>query len=108
MKNRNVEELPSKAAVYSPFRRVAHHDVELRGKLADLRRPDRREIHDHRLARSRVADPIENPVANVARVSFDVALSRELVVTFHPNQDVNVRREPSGVHDWPDRPKSVF
>ena len=80
-------------------RRVAHDDVEICGKFANLGFRDRREVHDHRFARLGVFDSFENHVLLISRLALDVALRRLLIAAFHFHREMNVRGA-ARVGDW--------
>src|SRR5262245_56301000 len=83
---------PSLRLNLSAFRSEAEHDVEMRRQFADARLFDRREIDDDGFANFGIANALEDRVALVSRVSLDVALGSKLLLSFHFDGEVNMRR----------------
>ncbi len=91
----------------STGRSEAHHDVETGGELVGSSSFERREIDDHRGALLVIADPAQDAVAFVLRLTLDVTLGGPLFAALEFDREMDVRR-PAGVGDWLDRPKIIL
>jgi hypothetical protein len=89
------------------FRGEVQHDVKASGQLAEARPFDRDKINNHRFASAWVSDSVQDAVARVPRLAFDVTLRRELLASLDVDGEVNVSRA-SGIDHRLDGAEVVF
>ena len=86
---------------------MAHDDVELRSKFADLGFANRREVHDHGFTRFGVLYSAQHAVLLILRGTLDLTLGGPFFAAFHFHREVDVRGA-TGIGNRFDGPEIVI